>query len=62
MYKMPLRLTTLHLAQRFLIDEETFTYLSPSPARSSMICQSPILLPLPIRNFDYTISILICPE
>jgi hypothetical protein len=24
MYKRPFRLTTLHLAQRFLIDDETF--------------------------------------
>jgi hypothetical protein len=28
-YRRPLRLTTLHLEQRFRIDEETFIYLTP---------------------------------
>jgi hypothetical protein len=30
MYTTPLRLTTLHLEQRFLIDDETFMVISPS--------------------------------
>ncbi len=29
-YKRPLRLTTLHFEQRFLIDDETFILLTPS--------------------------------
>jgi hypothetical protein len=30
MYKRPLRLTTLHFEQRFLIDDDTFIILTPS--------------------------------
>jgi len=30
MYKRPLRLTTLHFAQRFRIDDETFINLTPN--------------------------------
>jgi hypothetical protein len=30
MYKRPLRLTTLHFEQRFLIDEETFIKTTPN--------------------------------
>ncbi len=29
MYKRPLRLTTLHFEQRFLIDDDTFINLTP---------------------------------
>jgi hypothetical protein len=29
-YKRPLRLTTLHLEQRLLIDDETFINLTPN--------------------------------
>lgn len=29
-YKRPLRLTTLHLEQRFLIDDDTFIIITPS--------------------------------
>ncbi len=29
MYKRPLRFTTLHLEQRFLIDEDTFMNITP---------------------------------
>jgi hypothetical protein len=29
-YRRPLRLTTLHLEQRFRIDEETFIKLTPN--------------------------------
>jgi hypothetical protein len=29
MYKRPLRLTTLHFEQRFLIDDDTFILLTP---------------------------------
>jgi hypothetical protein len=28
-YRRPLRLTTLHFEQRFLIDDETFIFLTP---------------------------------
>lgn len=30
MYKRPLRLTTLHFAQRFRMDDETFINLTPN--------------------------------
>lgn len=30
MYKRPLRLTTLHFAQRFRMDDETFITLTPN--------------------------------
>ena len=29
-YKRPLRLTTLHFEQRFLIDDDTFIHLTPN--------------------------------
>jgi hypothetical protein len=29
-YKRPLRLTTLHFEQRFLIDDDTFIILTPN--------------------------------
>ena len=29
-YRRPLRLTTLHFEQRFLIDDETFIFLTPN--------------------------------
>jgi hypothetical protein len=33
MYKRPLRFTTLHLEQRFLIDDDTFMLLTPDNQR-----------------------------
>ena len=57
-YKTPLRLTTLHLEQRFLIDDVTFITISPCiqpypcimgyPAKGSII---PAILPLVQHNF-----------
>lgn len=52
MRKIPLRFTTLHLEQRFLIDDETFTTTSPSirpafhvsPAKVSIIHAVPCLV------------------
>lgn len=35
MYKRPLRFTTLHLAQRFRIDDETFIQLTPNDNQMS---------------------------
>jgi hypothetical protein len=34
MYKRPLRLTTLHFAQRFLIDDDTFILPTPDSTGS----------------------------
>lgn len=44
-YKMPLRLTILHFAQRFLIDDDTFIiYLLDRPHAQRMNG---------VRNFNY---------
>jgi hypothetical protein len=44
MYKRPLRLTTLHFEQRFLIDDDTFINLTPNDHQ---------MIPCSQR-FDYT--------
>jgi hypothetical protein len=49
MYNTPLRLTTLHFEQRFLIEEVTFTIISPSKT-------DPVCPDLYSQSFDYTSS------
>jgi len=66
-YKIPLRLTILQLAQRFLIDAVTFmkpiSFQGPGAGSSQAIsifskfCLRPILFSfLTSRSFDYTSS------
>jgi hypothetical protein len=50
---MPLRLTTLHFEQRFLIDDVTFMITSPVALRLSLFSR---------QSFDYTCFHIFRPQ
>jgi hypothetical protein len=67
-YKVPLRFTTLHFAQRFFIDEETFTVLISFQQRLQFLLLTgsfgvsrPFQV-LPDQNHDYTCLPIFRPD